>query len=420
MNFQQAIKKYGLEENYYPYAFKSLKILGNVFVLIKILVTFLFVKVFFKVLVILAIYLIGLVKNSVPTIRLFSGVDSGGSAFDEILKNQPVQHGSVTNVFMRINFYEVFKQVNNVVNVALNIIIIVLIVIVCIALFGYAYYYVRRNRAYERYVFKNDFKAIIYKKRILKLFNNRSHELNLNDPKVQAINQINKLVLQINTRQQINNKGEKTRYLLQIDLPFNVQASKQLLDLTNNFSNIVLRCTKGKINFGDPILSTNKDKIIFMDTIIKSDPYEKKATPKIQINTNSGKEKYYEYSFNLNLFTDYTGHNMLAKQKAMILAEQYQQTINNFLSSAHLPTKTKDTKIINANIIYTYDIPPNANITSLNQIEQNLNNLYKTQGITVNLHAGTIQILVPIPDERKDCINKIDIKTIYEKAFGKQ
>lgn len=319
----------------------------------------------------------------------------------------------------------------------LMFIMITITLINLILFINYLINVVKRNREFERQVFKNDMEAVSLYRKIqssLKI-NKRLREAKKtikpkssgnsgdyqepsadNLSKVEELKYMKKMDIRVNTRQKLASSKINTVYSIYMNLPLDDTTAQNLMKRIENLNETFTRIAKGKVTMGGYQLTEDRQTLVFQgETPDLVDPYDY-SDKLASINKVEEVKEFYESAYKISNFVDRQSKIDEIKDQAEEWAQRTGAMLDRYLITAKMKVTRLDTNVSSSKATYTYDMALDSNLSSgFNKFDEQLDKAFKLRGSSVNIINGRMEIILPIPKEYHIPIN---VPTLYRAAFG--
>lgn len=332
-------------------------------------------------------------------------------------------------------FVLTFKGLVGVLSTLLMIIFISLFVLSIALVFRYIINVIKRQREYERDVIKNDFKAVsIYRKLMSSLKigprlreakkaakpkkSGDSYELPSTDAlsKVEELQAMKKMYVQVNTRQKLGLDTISTVYLIFVDLPMNDTTVTNLIKRLESLDETTTRVVKGEVVMGKHMITEDRQHAIFRgETVEIPDPYNFDA--KIKIAQESKKEEIkYESAYSLSNFVDRRAEIEEKTEGARGWADRQGKILDSYLITGKMNVTRYRTIVSSTKATFIYDLAHDSSLSNnQSKLDDALDKTFGLRGANSKVEEGKLVVVFPMP---KQYAIPIDIPTLYREAFG--
>lgn len=332
-------------------------------------------------------------------------------------------------------------------------------VIITILLFiMYMVNVIKRSRAFERDIWKNDaesrritrslLSSMQIRKRI-KLLQNKIQKSrqsnssnssvwdaiadswssgknvdNMSDEaKLDALKAFSRVTVMVNTRPDTVAHEELIKsYIVTFATPADSEAFDELDKLTKDIAPALARHVRrdrsqdtdgaSAVNFGERIISDDRSSFYYgpVRLVLTTDKYAPRTVKVVKKDTTK-----YETTFDLGLFGDQREKIARIKKQAERHAHKQAPMVDNFLATKDIRANRIDTIVGATSVTYVYDAPLSFNSTNIDTIQKELDQQFKVAGNTVDSASGNLSVTIML---RKELVMPIDTASMYRETFG--
>lgn len=437
-DFNKIAKERNYTETYYPYAAKGPR-------LIRIIQNLWFFSLMSFIFSASLSYYNGTIKvkqmsESVKE-QFFSQLDTM-SSFQVNITSSSLKFARSLGLIKENEFYDItgiltlgFKGLLQILSMIFTALIFILMIASVVYIVMYIVNVIKRQREYERNVIKNDFKAVsIYRKLMSSLkigprlreakkaakpkTSGDSYEAPSTDAlsKVEELQAMKKLYVQVNTRQKLGLDTISTVYMIFVDLPMNDTTVTNLLKRLESLDETTTRVVKGEVVMGKYMLTDDRQHAIFKgETVEMPDPYNFKAKMK-ELEESKSEDIEYESAYSLSNFVDRRPEIEEKTEGARGWADRQGKMLDSYLITGKMNVTRYRTIVSSTKATFIYDLAHDSNLSTNNgKLDEALDKTFGLRGANSRIEEGKLVVVFPMP---KQYAIPIDIPTLYREAFG--
>ena len=304
---------------------------------------------------------------------------------------------------------------------------------------------IRRNKAFERNVVKNDYIALSLRKKILKSYRidaqlkERQREakkratrgsgrgsgfddaidrvfaskddMSIRDKEaIEVLKAFKKMTVNVNARQSLSGTNVTRMYVITFRSAASRSVTEELEKLVKEIDIDATRATKGEVSFGSMVVSPARDKFTFTGSVNVDDKY---AAPSDTVGSKK-KRVEYETAFPLELLKDQKAEIAKREAGAKQWSEQSASIVDSVFSTEKASAQREKLEVGARSAQYTYAIPTSFKVQNMQNYAESLDQAFSVTGCTLKTEAGKIIVVVPLP---KAHAQPIDVRTMFEKTF---
>lgn len=437
-DFNKVAKERNYSEIYYPYAEKGPKLIRK----IQNMWFFAFVSLIFSLMISYGATKINPVQMSdAEKAKFFESVDTLSnfqlnmtqSALKFVKSIGMIEEGEFYGIYglLALAFKGLVKTIGSIFLFLMFALLIASVVYIVM----YIVNVIKRQREYERNVVSNDFKAVAIYRRLMNSLKigprlrearkaarpKKSGDV-LDAPstdalsKVEELQAMKKLYVQVNTRQKLGLDTVSTVYLIYVDLPMNDTTVTNLLKRLESLDETTTRVVKGEVVMGKHIITEDRQHAIFRgETIEVPDPYN--FDLKLKSLTESKEEEIeYESAYSLSNFIDRRPDIEEKTSGALGWAERQGKMLDKYLITGKMNVTRYRTIVSSTKATFIYDLAHDSSLsTNQGKLDEALDKTFGLRGASSRIEEGKLVVVFPMP---KQYAIPIDIPTLYREAFG--
>lgn len=349
----------------------------------------------------------------------------------------PLGTSGLTTGNLYTGAYRVLNALITVATVAVGVCAVLMV----IAWLVYLRNVVKRQRAFERNVIRNDSNALKLKAKLLKKHNISSqlsrfkreeaqkrtsasksggsyYRSQADENKLGVLKAVSNLEVHINTRQGLSGPDDDviTTTRIEVRLPFDDEQSEQTktavkkYGLSANSITAVDKALDATQFATDPTITSDNQYAVFSSKSVATDRY---ARPDDTAAAAVAEDEYMP-SMDLNTFTDRTDEIAAAQKRAVKFMEQAGKTIHTTLINNDISAKLAESSPGSSSAMFRFELAESAKATNIGSVTDALNQTFSTQTCTAAIQGNAIVATVPLPDEAKV---PIDVKQMITEVF---
>lgn len=291
-----------------------------------------------------------------------------------------------------------------------------------IALILYIITILIRHRNGEHAPFKNDAEARALKSHLIRAMNATFWSYYDEDKKIRRIEKSARwkmrfMAVDIQTRLEQGQPKPVKRYRIRIKRHRLLEVTKKMQSMMKDLEDSLTSQTG--VSFGQQETTSNKRYFIYRSSVevdLKESYFVRRRRRK-NANKSDNQKSGFEPTFPLTLFNDMSDKIEEKKQKAQEYGESRSEDIQNFLATKDVEAELSTLFVGSTSVQYSFTLQFSKNLPNSDELEKSLDSNLKTKGIQVNLSAGKLNIVVPLPDDAKV---PIDSKSLVEDVFNEK